>query len=145
MGGILLINLIFITLFYKELKLATFDAGLAAALGFSPVLVHYGLMTLVSVIAVGAFDAVGSILVVALMIAPPATAYLLTDRLSYLLGLSALNGIASAITGYWLAHWLDASIAGAMATMSGVFFLLTFLLALTRGIIAIARRRVRQR
>jgi manganese/zinc/iron transport system permease protein len=145
MGGILLINLIFITLFYKELKLATFDAGLAAALGFSPVLVHYGLMTLVSVIAVGAFDAVGSILVVALMIAPPATAYLLTDRLSYLLGLSALNGIASAITGYWLAHWLDASIAGAMATMSGVFFLLTFLLAPTRGIIAIARRRVRQR
>ena len=71
MGGILLINLIFITLFYKELKLATFDAGLAAALGFSPVLVHYGLMTLVSVTAVGAFDAVGSILVVALMIAPP--------------------------------------------------------------------------
>ena len=145
MGGILLINLIFITLFYKELKLATFDAGLAAALGFSPVLVHYGLMTLVSVTAVGAFDAVGSILVVALMIAPPATAYLLTDRLSYLLGLSALNGIASAITGYWLAHWLDASIAGAMATMSGVFFLLTFLLAPARGIIAIARRRVRQR
>ena len=71
MGAILLINLIFITLFYKELKLATFDAGLAAALGFSPVLIHYGLMTLVSVTAVGAFDAVGSILVVALMIAPP--------------------------------------------------------------------------
>ena len=145
MGGILLINLIFIILFYKELKLATFDTGLAAALGFSPVLIHYGLMTLVSVTAVGAFDAVGSILVVALMIAPPATAYLLTDRLSYLLGLSALNGIVSAITGYWLARWLDASIAGAMATMSGVFFLLTFLLAPARGLIAIARRRVRQR
>ena len=145
MGIILLINLIFITLFYKELKLATFDAGLAAALGFSPVFVHYGLMSLVSVTAVGAFDAVGSILVVALMIAPPATAYLLTDRLSYLLGLSALSGIASAITGYWLARWLDASIAGAMATMSGVFFLLTFLLAPARGLIAIARRRVRQR
>ena len=145
MGSILLINLVFITLFYKELKLATFDAGLAAALGFSPVLVHYGLMSLVSVTAVGAFDAVGSILVVALMIAPPATAYLLTDRLSYMLGLSALNGIASAITGYWLARWLDASIAGTMATMSGVFFLLTFLLAPARGLIAIARRRVRQR
>ena len=145
MGGILLINLIFLILFYKELKLATFDAGLAAALGFSPVLIHYGLMTLVSVTAVGAFDAVGSILVVALMIAPPATAYLLTDRLSYLLGLSALSGIASAITGYWLARWLDASIAGAMATMSGIFFLLTFLLAPARGLVAIARRRVRQR
>ena len=145
MASILLINLVFIILFYKELKLATFDTELAAALGFSPVLVHYGLMSLVSVTAVGAFDAVGSILVVALMIAPPATAYLLTDRLSYLLGLSALIGIGSAITGYWLARWLDASIAGAMATMSGVFFLLTFLLAPARGLIAIARRRVRQR
>ena len=145
MGGILLINLIFIGLFYKELKLTTFDAGLAAALGFSPTLIHYGLMTIVSITAVGAFDAVGSILVVALMIAPPATAYLLTDRLSYLLGLSALLGVVSAISGYWLAHLLDVSIGGSMATMAGVLFLLTFLLAPERGIIAIARRRVQQR
>jgi manganese/zinc/iron transport system permease protein len=145
MGGILLINLIFIGLFYKELKLTTFDVGLAAALGFSPTLIHYGLMTIVSVTAVGAFDAVGSILVVALMIAPPATAYLLTDRLSYLLGLSALIGVIAAIAGYWLAHFLDASIGGSMATMAGVLFLLTFLLAPDRGIIAIALRRVHQR
>ena len=145
MGGILLINLIFIGLFYKELKLTTFDVGLAAALGFSPTLIHYGLMTIVSITAVGAFDAVGSILVVALMIAPPATAYLLTDRLSYLLGLSALLGVVSAISGYWLAHLLDVSIGGSMATMAGVLFLLTFLLAPERGIIAIARRRVQQR
>lgn len=145
MGVILLINLIFIGLFYKELKLTTFDVGLAAALGFSPTLIHYGLMTIVSITAVGAFDAVGSILVVALMIAPPATAYLLTDRLSYLLGLSALIGVIAAISGYWLAHFLDASIAGAMATMAGVLFLLTFLLAPDRGIIAIALRRAQQR
>jgi manganese/zinc/iron transport system permease protein len=145
MGGILLINLIFIGLFYKELKLTTFDVGLAAALGFSPTLIHYGLMTIVSITAVGAFDAVGSILVVALMIAPPATAYLLTDRLSYLLGLSALIGVIAAIAGYWLAHFLDASIGGSMATMAGVLFLLTFLLAPDRGIIAIALRRVHQR
>jgi manganese/zinc/iron transport system permease protein len=145
MGGILLLNVVFILLFYKELKLATFDAGLAAALGFSPALIHYGLMTLVSVTAVGAFDAVGSILVVALMIAPPAAAYLLTDRLPHMIGLSALIGIASAISGYWLARALDASIAGSMATMAGVFFALTFLLAPERGLIAIARRRNRQR
>ena len=92
MGGILVLNLLFIAVFYKELKLATFDAGLAAALGFVPVVIHYGLMGLVSITAVGAFDAVGSILVVALMIAPPATAYLLTDRLSRLIGLSVLIG-----------------------------------------------------
>lgn len=147
MGGILLLNLLLIGLFYKELKLATFDAGLAAALGFSPVLLHYGLMTIVSITAVGAFDHVGSILVVALMIAPPASAYLLTNSLPRMLGLSALYGVAAAIGGYWLARTLDANIAGAMATMTGVFFLLTLLFAPEQGLIARAlqRRRRRQR
>jgi len=145
MGVILLLNLLFIVLFYKELKLATFDAGLAATLGFAPGLIHYGLMALVSVTAVGAFDAVGSILVVAMMVGPAAAAYLLTDHLPRMLGLSALIGVASAVSGYWLAHWLDASIAGSMATMIGVLFLATFLLAPERGIIALARRRRRQK
>lgn len=144
-GAIFLINLVFVLMFYKELKIATFDAGLAAALGFSPALIHYGLMGLVSVTAVGAFDAVGSILVVALMITPPAAAYLLTDKLSYMLVLSALIGILSAISGFWLAILLDANIAGSMATMAGIIFALVFLFAPERGIIAIARRRSRQR
>jgi manganese/zinc/iron transport system permease protein len=145
MSGILVLNLLFIVIFYKELKLATFDTGLAAALGFMPVAIHYALMGLVSITAVGAFDVVGSVLVVALMIAPPATAYLLTDRLSRLIGLSVLIGALSAISGYWLARALDASIAGAMATMAGVIFGIVYLLAPERGLIAIARRRQRQR
>jgi len=120
MSFILLINVLFIIFFYKEIKLVTFDTGLAAALGFSPALIHYALMSLVSVTAVGAFDAVGSILVVALMIAPPATAYLITDRLSRMIIYSAVFGVLSAISGYWFAHLLDASIAGSMATMAGV-------------------------
>jgi manganese/zinc/iron transport system permease protein len=145
MGVILLINVAFVTLFYKELKLTTFDAGLAAALGFSPALVHYGLMIIVSITAVGAFDAVGSILVVALMIAPPAAAYLLTDRLSRMLLYSAALAAAGGIGGYWLARALDASIAGAIATVLGVLFLLVFLLAPRRGLLAQAARRSRQR
>jgi manganese/zinc/iron transport system permease protein len=145
MGAILLLNVAFIGVFYKELKLATFDAGLAAALGFSPALIHYALMSLVSVTAVGAFDAVGSVLVVALMIVPPATAYLLTDRLPRMLGLSALLGVLCAVGGYWLARALDASIAGSMATMSGALFGLVFLVAPERGLLALARRRTRQR
>jgi manganese/zinc/iron transport system permease protein len=145
MSAILILNLLFILLFYKELKLATFDAGLAAVLGFSPGLIHYSLMALVSVTAVGAFDAVGSILVVALMIAPPSTAYLLTDRLSWMLVLSALMGVVVALGGYWFAHWIDASIAGCMASTAGLIFILTFLLAPGRGIAAIAFRRSRQR
>jgi len=145
MLGIFLINLIFILIFYKVLKLATFDAALAAAFGFSPGLIHYGLMSLVSITAVGAFDAVGSILVVALMIGPPMTAYLLTDRLSWMLVLSGFLGMVSAILGYWLAHFLDVSIAGSMATMVGIIFLIVFLVAPQNGLIAIAQRKSRQR
>lgn len=144
-GSILVLNLVFITLFYKELKLATFDAGLAAALGFAPGVIHYGLMGLVSVTAVGAFDAVGSILVVALMIAPPAAAYLLTDSLTKMIILSSLIGIISAVSGFWLAIYLDANIAGSMASMAGVIFLVVFLLAPERGLVAISRRRARQK
>ena len=145
MVGILALVLLFVTVFYKELKLSTFDPALAAALGFAPGLIHYAFMSLVSVTAVGAFDAVGSILVVALMIAPPAAAYLLTDRLPVLLGLSAAIAAVSAITGFWVAFWLDASIAGCMASMAGVLFALTFLFAPQRGWVARIRRRARQR
>lgn len=145
MGGILLLNALFIAAFYKELKLTTFDAALGAALGFAPGLVHYLFMTLVSLTAVGAFDAVGSILVVALMIAPPSAAYLLTDRLSRMIGLSVAIGVLGAILGYWMSFALDVSIAGSMATMTGVLFGFAFLLAPERGLLAQARRRARQR
>ncbi|MBN1516752.1 metal ABC transporter permease [Candidatus Sumerlaeota bacterium] len=136
MSGILALNVILIALFYKELKIVSFDAGLAATLGFSPALVHYGLMTMVSVTCVGAFDAVGSILVVALMIAPPATAYLLTDRLSRMLLLSAAAGLLAAWTGIPLAFFFDFSYAGSIATMSGVIFLHALMMAPDRGLLA---------
>jgi manganese/zinc/iron transport system permease protein len=145
MGAILIANIALVLLFFKELKLATFDPALAAALGLAPAAIHYGLMTSVSVTAVGAFDAVGSILVVALMIGPPATAYLLTDDLRTMIGISAVTGALAAIAGYWLAHWLDASIAGAMATMVGAIFLGTLVLAPGRGLVAQVVRRNRQR
>ena len=145
MGGIAGLNLGFILLFYKELKLATFDAGLAAALGFFPAVVHYLLMGLVSLTTVGAFDAVGSILVVALIVGPPAAAHLLTDRLSSLLALSVGLGAVSAVGGYWLARSLDASIGGSMAVVVGLVFVAAYLLAPGRGLVAGARRRARQR
>lgn len=145
MGGILLLEIAVIVGFYKELKIATFDPALAAALGFSPVLLHYGFMGLVSVTAVGAFDTVGSVLVVALMIAPPAAAYLLSDRLGVVLLLAALIAALSAITGFWVAWWVDASIAGCMAAAAGVFFVLALLFAPARGLLAAVLRRRRQR
>lgn len=145
MGGVFALCALFVGVFYKELKLTTFDAALAAALGFAPVALNYALMALVSVVAVGAFDVVGSVLVIALMIAPPAAAWLLTNRLDRLIGLSVLLGIASAIGGYWVARGLDASIAGAMAGVSGLLFALAFAFAPERGLLAQALRRRRQR
>ncbi|MGH1385322.1 metal ABC transporter permease [Kordia sp.] len=125
-GSILLVTLILLFAFFKELKVSTFDAGLAAALGFSPVIMHYGLMTVSSVTIVGAFDAVGPILVVALMIAPAATAYLFTKDLKKMLLLSCFFGVVASIAGFWLAHILDASISGSMTTVLAVLFLLVF-------------------
>ena len=134
--GILTLNVVFMTLFYKELKVSAFDPGLAASLGFMPAVMHYALMSVVSITAVGAFDAVGSILVVALMIAAPATAFFFVKRLSAMIYLSAAIGGVAAIAGYWLAHIFDVSIAGSMATASGLIFLGAFLLAPGEGVIA---------
>lgn len=145
MGVILILNLTFISLFYKELKLVTFDIGLAATLGFAPTLIHYGLMTLVSITTVGAFDAVGSILVVALIAGPAATAYLMTDNLTRMLVLSTAIGSINAVIGYLLAYQFDVSIAGTIASVTFLAFVLVFLLVPNRGLLSIARRHLRQK
>ncbi len=144
-GTILLVTVLLLIVFYKELKVSTFDQGLAAALGFSPVVLHYGLMSVASVTTVGAFDAVGAILVVALMIAPAATVYLLTNDLKKLLVGAVCIGVFSAISGYWLAHLLDASIAGAITTVLGALFLLTYLFAPSKGLFSVLYRQKQQR
>ncbi|PNQ74694.1 zinc ABC transporter permease [Hanstruepera neustonica] len=144
-GVILLITIALLFAFFKELKLSTFDAGLATSLGFSPVVIHYGLMTVSSITTVGAFDAVGAILVVALMIAPAASAYLLTTDLKKMLLLSIVFGVFSAISGYWVAHWLDASIAGSITTMLGLLFLIVYLFAPSKGLIAVMYREKQQK
>lgn len=138
-------NLLFILLFYKELQLGAFDPMLAAALGFSPALIHYSLMAIVSFTTVGAFESVGSVLVVAFMIGPPITAWLLTDRLHTMLLLSGIIGMVNSLLGYQLASWWDVSIAGSMAGMTGLVFLVTLLLAPKRGLISVLIRRSRQR
>lgn len=145
MGTILLTTLSLLLLFFKELKVSTFDAGLSSVLGISPVIMHYGLMSISSITVVGAFDAVGAILVVALMIAPAATAYLLTEDLKKMIILSLLFGVFSAISGYWVAHLLDASISGSIATTLGVIFLTVYLFAPKKGLISVLYRHKQQR
>ncbi len=144
-GSILVLTTLLLIAFFKELKISTFDKGLAASLGFSPALMHYGLMSVSSITTVGAFDAVGAVLVVALMIAPAATAYLLTNNLKRMLVLAISFGVFCAISGYWLAHYLDASIAGSITTMLGLLFLMAYLFAPSKGVIAVMHKEKQQR
>jgi manganese/zinc/iron transport system permease protein len=100
------------------------------------VLLHYALMFILSLTSVGAFSAVGAVLVVALVIVPAATAYLLTERLAVMIPLSVALGAVAALAGYRVAIELDASIAGAMVSATGVLFGLALLFAPSRGLVA---------
>ena len=146
-GFTLLVNLCFIVLGYKQLKVCAFDPGLAASMGINVALWHYLLMGFVSLTTVASFESVGAILVVAMMIVPPNTAYLLTDRLSHMLMLSVLFGVLSSVGGYWLASAVDGSIAGAMAVVSGGMFVVVALFSPRHGVVfrAMAQRGLRAR
>lgn len=145
MGGLTLLNLLFVLGLFKELKVATFDPGLAAALGFRPGWLHYLHLSLVSLTVVGAFEAVGAILIVALMVIPAATAFLLSSTLTTLLVWGVAQGAVISLGGYGLALLLDASIAGSMATVALGLFLLALLLAPHQGLLSQYRLRQRQR
>lgn len=145
LAALALVAALFLTALYKELKLATFDPGLAQSLGFRPRLLHYLLMALVAVTTVGAFSAVGAILSVALLIVPPVVASLLTQRLSPMIALSVAVGAVAAIVGHRTASWINVSISGMIATALGVFFGAALLLAPGRGLLAQWARRRAQR
>lgn len=144
----LAVNGLFVALFYKELKIASFDPAFATAMGISADGVHYMLMALVAMTAVAAFESVGSILVIAMFIVPAATSRLLTDRLGWMLSLSMLLAATTAVMGHAAAitvpSWLgfvDTSSAGMMATVAGAGFLGAFFFAPRYGIVSRAVRR----
>ncbi|MFD1066997.1 metal ABC transporter permease [Oceanobacillus locisalsi] len=136
LGLVLIVVIFFIIAFYKEWKITSFDPALAASIGIPVIFFHYLFMTLVSVTTVASFDAVGAILVVAMLIVPAAAAYLWTDKLILMLFLSGGFGIVSAVTGYWVATWLNTSISGSMALMTGCIFFITFLLSPKHGLVS---------
>lgn len=144
MGAVTVVVGGFVLLLFKELKLATFDPALAAVIGLSPVLVHYLLTAVLSVTVVGAFDSVGAILVVAFLAGPPATAYLLTERLGRMMAIAVAVGLLAAVVGYLLAVLTNASIAGMMATVVGAIFLLVLLASPSHGLLAGAVRHRRR-
>jgi manganese/zinc/iron transport system permease protein len=136
-----------VVLLFKELKIVAFDPEMAAAVGINVTLMHYVLMALVSATTVGAFELVGAILVVAMLVVPAATAYLLTDDLKKMMWLSVAIGVLSSAGGYAVAWALDASPAGAMTLVAGLLFVLAVLFSPSHGVVAkwAEQRRLSQR
>ncbi|KPN95425.1 metal ABC transporter permease [Lysinibacillus sp. ZYM-1] len=124
---VLIINIVFLFLFFKEMKLATFDPVYAATIGIPVVFLHYGFMTSISFTTVAAFDSVGAILVVAMLIGPAATAYLISKTIQQMFVYSMLFGAGASVIGYYLAKLWDTSIAGMMATTVGLLFIITLI------------------
>jgi len=149
--GIALLTVFIISFFYKELAISSFDPSLATALGFDARLIHYLLMVMVAAAVVASFKVVGSILVIAMIICPPATARLLTDKLKTQLILSAFFAVLSVTSGYFIAafgpFWIgfanSVSAAGMMAVSSGIFLSLTVFFAPQYGLVARKLRRYR--
>lgn len=145
MAVLFLLNIGLFILFFKEMKLSTFDTQLSKSFGFSPSIIHYAFMALVSVTAVGAFETAGSILVIALMITPAASAYLLTNKLVPMMIIAGLLAIASAIIGFFLSLWTNTSPAGSISVVTGLLFLLTYLFAPKTGVLYLVRKRSSQK
>jgi manganese/zinc/iron transport system permease protein len=135
MSFVLVVVILFVAFGYKELFLTTFDPAFATAIGISTTLWHYLLMGAVSATTVASFESVGAILVVALLIGPAAAAYLLTDHFPTMLFLSVLLGMIASISGFYFAVWLDGSIAGAIAMMTGILFTLAMIFSPTHGLL----------
>jgi len=143
LGPALLVTLLYVTLFLKELKIVSFDPALAAAMGIGVAFVHYTLMAMVAAVTVASFEAVGSILVIAMLIVPAATGHMLSDRLLGLVAWSVVVAVASAILGYLGAvHW-NTSVAGMMAVSAGGLFAIAVLLSPKHGIVSQIIRRLR--
>ncbi|MFV8240586.1 metal ABC transporter permease [Aerococcus urinaeequi] len=139
----LLINLAFVTVTYQQLKVSIFDPVYAKSIGVAVGFLNLVLMTLVSITTVVAFDTVGAILVISLMVAPALSAHLLSKRLSIMLLVALLYGVINSVLGYYVAIYFNVSISGTIAFAGFVTFLLTLLFA-PNGLIGKRFKRAKQ-
>lgn len=142
LAAVTLLNALFVLFFFKELRISSFDPELATTMGINANVMHYLLMTLVAVTTVAAFEAVGSIIVIAMLIVPAATAHLLTDRLAPMVVISFALALLTALLGHLSAllvpGWLgfeSTSTSGMMAVMAGLIFTVVLFCAPRHGIL----------
>lgn len=133
--GVGAVVLLVIILFYKELLVSTFDPTLAASFGLPNKIIHYLLMILLTLVTVASLQTVGIILVVAMLITPAATAYLLTNRLSIMITISAILGALSATIGLYISFVYNWPSGAAIVLVTTAFFIVAFLFSPRNGII----------
>ncbi len=141
MAGVALAVVGLSVVFYKELLVSSFDPGLTTSLGFNAAALHYGLMAVLSVVVVSAFEAVGAVMVVAMLIIPGMTAAQLSSRLPVRHGLVVVHSGISSLAGLHLSVWLNCSTAGAMVVMGALLFVLAWLFSPSDGLVWRWRRR----
>lgn len=121
--------------FYKELLVTSFDPTMAAAYGLPNKMIHYFLMTLLTIVTVASLQTVGIVLVVAMLITPAATAYLLTDRLSVMIYLSSLVGVISAVIGLYFSFTFNMASGATIVLVATGLFMIALLFSPKNGIV----------
>ena len=136
------VSLAILTMKWKDLMLAFFDENHARAVGLDPARLKLLFFTLLAACTVAALQTVGAFLVIALVVTPGATAYLLTDRFPRLIAISVAIGALSSFVGAYLSYFLDGATGGVIVVLQTILFLIAFLFAPKHGLFAARRRRL---
>ena len=126
---------------WRDLLLFCFDPNQARALGLNTTVLHFTLLTLLSATAVAALQTVGACLVVAMLVTPGATAYLLTDRFGKMIGIAMSMGVGSSIVGAYVSYFFDGSTGGCIVTLQSALFVAALVFAPKHGLIGQRARR----
>ncbi|APB31798.1 MULTISPECIES: metal ABC transporter permease [Vagococcus] len=127
--------ILFVVLFYKELLVSSFDPVMAQAYGLKVQVIHYALMFFLTLVAVSSLQTVGTILVVAMLVTPAATAYLLTDKLSTMILIASSLGAISAVIGLFFSYSYNLASGATIVLTTVVFFIITFIFSPKQGFI----------
>ncbi len=142
-GVIMVVILVVIVMYYKQLLITSFDPTMALTIGISTTLIHYMLMTLLSMSIVAGLQSVGVILIIAMLITPPATAYLLSNNLKKILLISSLLGMFSSVAGLYLSYHFNFASGASIVLVAVALFMLAFLFSPREGVITKLYRRIK--
>ncbi len=135
------VTLVVLGLKWNDLKLFCFDPNQARALGINTTILHFTLLTLLSATAVAALQTVGACLVVAMLVTPGATAYLLTDRFGIMIGIAVSLGVGSSLVGAYASYFFDGSTGGCIVTLQSALFVIALVFGPKHGLLAARAKR----